>query len=71
MLVSLLFIPTDTRFAIAGFFLFRIFDAIKIPPADEVEKFKGAKGIVGDDLVAGIYANLMLHGLRLTLKIFS
>ena len=65
MLVTYLFIPRDIRFIIAGFFLFRMFDMLKIPPADRMEKLPGAKGIVGDDLVAGVYSNVALQIVRL------
>ena len=61
MLLTYLFVPPDTRLIIAGFFIFRMFDMLKIPPADRVEKYPGALGIVGDDLVAGIYANILLR----------
>ena len=71
MLVSFLFIPYDFKFLIIGFFLFRALDCVKIPPADMLEKYKGAKGIVGDDVVAGLYTNLILHAVRLALKISS
>ncbi len=71
MLLSLVFIPYDIKYIICGFFLFRMFDMLKIPPADKLEKFNGSLGIVGDDLVAGIYANLILQAVRLLLNIFS
>ena len=71
MLITFLFIPKRLEFIICGFFLFRMLDMLKIPPADKVEKLEGAKGIVGDDIVAGIYANLTLQLARLLLKIFS
>lgn len=61
MLITYLFIPHDIRYIITGFFLFRMLDMIKIPPADKIEKFKGAIGVVGDDVVAGLYANIMLQ----------
>jgi phosphatidylglycerophosphatase A len=71
MLISLLFLPRQIRWAFASFFLFRIFDLLKIYPANKLEKFKGAKGIVGDDLVAAIYTNLVLQLVKLLLKISS
>ncbi|MFH1519886.1 MAG: phosphatidylglycerophosphatase A [Candidatus Omnitrophota bacterium] len=71
MLITLLFIPKRIEFIISAFFLFRMLDMLKIPPADRIERLKGAKGIVGDDLVAGIYANLILQVVRLLLKISS
>ena len=71
MLITFLFIPKRIEFIVTGFFLFRMLDMLKIPPADEMEKFPGAKGIVGDDIVAGVYANLMLQAGKLLLKMTS
>lgn len=71
MLVTFLFIPHDIRFIVSGFFLFRLLDMLKIPPADKIEHLGGGQGIVGDDLIAGIYANLILQAVRLLMKIFS
>ncbi|NQT28820.1 MAG: phosphatidylglycerophosphatase A [Candidatus Omnitrophica bacterium] len=69
MLITLIFIPKRVEFIIPAFFLFRMLDMLKIPPADKIERFSGAKGIVGDDLVAGLYSNLILQAVRLLLKI--
>ena len=41
------------------FFLFRLFDVIKPPPARRLEKMPGGWGILLDDLVAGAYANVV------------
>ncbi len=71
MLITYLFIPYDVRYFISGFFLFRMLDMLKIPPANILERYPGVKGVLGDDLVAGVYANLMLHSARLILVIFS
>ncbi|MFW5870517.1 MAG: phosphatidylglycerophosphatase A [Candidatus Sumerlaeota bacterium] len=46
---------------LAGFVLFRIFDIIKPPPARGLECFPGGWGIVMDDILAGLYACLVLH----------
>ena len=61
MLVTLAFIPVGRSGALAGFFLFRVFDVIKPYPADRLEKFHGGFGIMADDAMAGIYANLALR----------
>jgi phosphatidylglycerophosphatase A len=47
---------------IGGFFLFRVFDVLKPPPVRRLERLGSGLGIVADDLGAGIYANLALHG---------
>jgi len=46
--------------AAMGFFLFRLFDAVKPPPVHQLEKLSGGWGILADDLMAGIYAALAL-----------
>jgi len=43
-----------------GFVLFRIFDILKPFPVGRMERLKGGWGIVGDDVVAGIFANILL-----------
>ncbi|MBU1121416.1 MAG: phosphatidylglycerophosphatase A [Candidatus Omnitrophota bacterium] len=71
MLITMLFIPHTPQFIFCGFFLFRALDMIKIPPADKIEKYHGALGVVGDDVVAGIYANIILHLVRGILAIIA
>ena len=61
MLITYILIPYDIRFIIVGFFLFRAFDMLKVPPANRIEEYKGTLGVVGDDIVAGVYANFILH----------
>ena len=43
---------------LAVFVLFRIFDIAKIPPCSQCETLKGGWGIMMDDVVAGVYANI-------------
>jgi phosphatidylglycerophosphatase A len=71
MLLTFIFIPHDIRFIITGFFLFRMLDMLKIPPADIIERYEGGRGIVGDDLIAGAYANFILQAARILLASFS
>ena len=48
-----------TLIAIAvAFFAFRVFDITKPPPARQAEKLKAGLGVVADDLVAGVFANV-------------
>jgi phosphatidylglycerophosphatase A len=61
MAVSLVFVPHRLGYFAAAFFLFRIFDIIKPPPARGAERLKGGWGVTMDDVVAGVYANLVLH----------
>ena len=47
--------------AIAGFLLFRLFDIIKPWPIKKLEKLPNGWGILCDDLLAGIYAMIVLN----------
>jgi phosphatidylglycerophosphatase A len=52
--------PTVVHIA-AGFVLFRVFDIIKPFPIRLCERrLRGGYGVVGDDVVAGIYSNIAL-----------
>jgi phosphatidylglycerophosphatase A len=46
---------------LAGFVLFRFFDIVKPPPVRRLEDLKGGLGIVADDLMAGVYAAVVLY----------
>ena len=43
-----------------AFFLFRVFDVLKLPPAAGLERQPGALGILLDDVAAGVQAGLVL-----------
>ena len=61
MLITLAFIPVGLAGAIVGFFLFRVFDVIKPFPAGRLEKLHGGFGVMADDAMAAIYANISLR----------
>ncbi len=63
MLVTLLGIPLGLGGLAAGFFLFRLFDVLKPFPAARFERLPGGLGMVADDVMAGVYANVTLRGL--------
>ena len=47
---------------IAGaFLLLRAFDVLKPPPCRQIQAARGGWGILLDDLIAGVYANVLLH----------
>ena len=58
MWISLLFLPKGLFVVFTAFIFFRIFDIVKPQPARYMEKLKHGWGIMLDDVVAGIYANL-------------
>ena len=61
MLATMFLNPSGWVSASAGFFLFRLFDVIKPYPANRLERLPGGFGIMADDLMAAIYANLVLR----------
>ncbi|MEK6563836.1 MAG: phosphatidylglycerophosphatase A [Candidatus Omnitrophota bacterium] len=68
MWVSLLFLPYSFKLSLAGFILFRIMDGLKPYPIYKVEKINGSLGVMGDDLLAGIFVNITL---QILLKLIS
>jgi phosphatidylglycerophosphatase A len=65
MWLSLLFLPFTPATAVAGFLLFRALDVFKPWPARQLESLPGGWGIMTDDVMAGVYANLLMRaGLR-------
>jgi phosphatidylglycerophosphatase A len=61
-LITMLWVPKATHFIVIGFFLFRFFDILKPFPIRRLEKrLKGGYGVVLDDVIAGVYANIILH----------
>jgi phosphatidylglycerophosphatase A len=67
MLMTLAFIPVGLGGALAGFVLFRIFDVIKPFPARRFEQLHGGLGVMADDAMAAVYANVSL---RLLMALF-
>ena len=61
MLITLAFIPVGWSAALAGFVLFRIFDVFKPYPAGRFERFHGGLGVMADDAMAAVYANISLR----------
>lgn len=67
--VTLFLIPVSWTGVITGFILFRLFDILKPFPIGLIDKkVKGGTGIVLDDVIAGIFANI---GLRIVLFIID
>jgi len=64
---------TKSLYSIAiGFILFRFFDILKPFPIRPLEeRWKGGFGVVLDDVLAGIYANISLHIIFLCFPISS
>ena len=62
LLWTMLYVPATIPAVIIGFILFRFFDILKPFPVRLLEdKLPGGYGVVGDDVMAGIYSNLALQ----------
>ena len=62
--VAMTMIPLTWWTVTAGFLIFRLLDIYKPPLASWVDRnCTGGFGITADDVVAGIYTNLIMHGL--------
>lgn len=61
MVVAVAFLPLTPAVLIGSFVLFRVFDIAKPFPVRQFEKLHGGLGIVMDDVMAGVYANVTLR----------
>ncbi len=65
--VTLLFLPLSTTNLVLGFILFRVFDIWKPLGIRYFDQLKSNWGVIVDDIVAGVYANIALRGAILIL----
>jgi phosphatidylglycerophosphatase A len=63
-LVTMFLIPYSFTYVLLGFLFFRFFDVLKPFPISRFESLKGGLGIVIDDVLAGVYANIILQILK-------
>jgi phosphatidylglycerophosphatase A len=61
MLVALMLLPPTITVMFLAFLLFRVFDIIKPYPARWCEQLSRGWGIMMDDVVAGLYVNVLIH----------
>lgn len=62
MLVTLWALPATWSVVVIGFFVFRVLDVVKPWPAGRLETLHGGLGMMSDDVMAAVYANLCLRG---------
>jgi phosphatidylglycerophosphatase A len=65
MMVAVLLLPRTPGVLLCAFLLFRLFDIWKPFPAGEAQALRGGFGVVVDDLIAGVYALVLLMGARM------
>lgn len=61
MWLAVAFLPKVWWVAIGAFLLFRIFDIVKPQPAKYFDNMSGGAGIMMDDVIAGVYANIVMQ----------
>jgi phosphatidylglycerophosphatase A len=61
MLITLALLPVNIYGVVLGFLIFRLLDVIKPWPADRLERLHGGLGVMADDTMAAVYANLALR----------
>jgi len=60
MCITLLFMPINWQYGMAGWILFRFFDIVKPLYIRKMELLPGGWGVMMDDILAGLYANILL-----------
>ncbi len=62
LMITMIGIPITGYELVIGFLLFRLFDVVKPVPVNWVDKkLKNGLGVMLDDVVAGVYGNLIMH----------
>lgn len=61
MMVTMLFVPHNLWLLLAGFVLFRFFDMVKPLYIRRLEALPGGTGVMMDDVLAGVYGNIVLQ----------
>jgi phosphatidylglycerophosphatase A len=61
MCITLLFVPVKWPYVVIGLVLFRFFDIVKPLYIRKMELLDGGWGVMMDDVLAGVYANLILQ----------
>jgi phosphatidylglycerophosphatase A len=64
MLLAVMGLPRSLPVLITAFLLFRLFDIWKPFPARESQALTGGMGVMVDDLIAGLYALVLIMGAR-------
>jgi phosphatidylglycerophosphatase A len=59
-LLPLAFVKWSIMMVMVSFILFRFFDIVKPYPANRLQELKGGAGVMCDDLVAGVYAAIIV-----------
>lgn len=61
MMISLLFIPVNVKYAVFAFIVFRFFDILKPLGIRKLENLPSGWGVMADDVLSGIYTWALLR----------
>jgi phosphatidylglycerophosphatase A len=61
MMTALFLVPTDWRYGVVAFILFRFFDIVKPLGIRRMERITSGWGVMLDDFLAGIFSNVLLQ----------
>jgi phosphatidylglycerophosphatase A len=61
MCIGLIFIPVNLKYVLCGLILFRFFDITKPLFIKKMEDLPGGWGVMMDDILAGVYTNILLQ----------
>ena len=64
MFLSLAFLSLSWTNLVTAFFIFRLLDIIKPPPARQLERLRSGWGVMADDIVAGAYTAILMLGIQ-------
>jgi len=54
---------------LVGFLIFRLLDIVKPWPANRFERLPGGAGIMADDIMAGVYGNLLMRAFTVAVPV--
>jgi phosphatidylglycerophosphatase A len=61
IMVAFFLLPLNIAVIFTAFFLFRAFDMFKIYPVNKFEQLQGSMGVMMDDIIAGVYTNIVMQ----------
>jgi len=67
---SILFLPKTMLVIVLSFIFFRIYDILKPPPIYQIQSLKSGWGIMADDVLAGIFANISIRIVLMIIPLF-
>ena len=61
VMIAFFLLPMTPVVIVTAFFLFRAFDMFKIYPVNKFEQMEGSTGVMMDDVIAGLYTNIVMQ----------